>query len=266
MAKLKTLIFILAFTSLMTQFMPVASAAPYSPLGAVELLKKVDSYRNFKDQGFSFDLQLTSKSKRNNKEKVNEFVMHAKVLSSKVSLISYLEPRKEKGKAILMNGRNLWFITKTSRKPIRITPQQRLVGEASNGDVASTDFSGDYDPTIEKWETLEGTRYAVLRLTAKEDSIAAYKSVLLWVGVDNDYKPKQAEFYSGTGKHLKTAYYKRFEPLANFDNKMQMVEIEIVNALRTHKRTTMKYSNFKLEQLNLAQFQPARIKAMVRKL
>ena len=120
---------------------------------AVELLQKADEYRNFKGKSFAFDLKLTSIEPG---EAEKTFLLKAEILNAHTSLIIYADPVSERGKALLMDKSNLWFHSPLSSKPIRITPQQRLLGEASNGDVASTDFSGDYDPTYLKHETVDG--------------------------------------------------------------------------------------------------------------
>ena len=225
---------------------------------ATTVLEKVDAYRNFKGQSFAFDLTLISQSP--NKDD-SSFGMKALIHDSHTSLITYETPVKEKGKALLMNGRNLWFFTPKNRKPIKITPQQRLLGEASNGDVASTDFSKDYVPTILKEEDIEGQSYTVLELNASEDSLAAYKKLHLWVSSDS-YKPFKAMFFAPSGKHLKTAFYEKYETLPYLNNKLQLTEIRIVNAVQEGKSTIMRYENFQITETQAADFKPGKIKQL----
>jgi hypothetical protein len=49
---------------------------------------------------------------------------------------------------VLMKGDDMWINLSGSRRALRITPMQRLMGEASNGDVAKLSFSRDYNATI----------------------------------------------------------------------------------------------------------------------
>jgi len=237
-------------------------AAPAEPLDAQQVLERVDDYRNFKDKAFSFDLELIS---RVPDKKEKKFLMHAKVLNSHVSLVSYLEPKRERGKALLMNQLNLWFLTNSSRKPIRITPQQRLLGDASNGDVASTDFSGDYTATYSTL-TSPDLSVIVLQLDAKPSSIAAYERIILFVDRDT-FKPLSSEFYAKSGKKLKTAYYEEFSKLddvgGGVQGKSQLTKIRIENNLKDGHITSMEYSNFKLEKLSIAQFQPSQIRRLI---
>ncbi len=225
---------------------------------AMQVLEKVDAYRNFKGQSFAFDLTLISQAP--NKDDAS-FGMKALIHDSHTSLITYETPAKEKGKALLMNGRNLWFFTPKNRKPIKITPQQRLLGEASNGDVASTDFSKDYVPTILNNEAIDGNSYTVLELVAGEDSLAAYKKLHLWVSSDT-YKPYKAMFFAPSGKHLKTAYYEKYETLPYLNNKLQLTEIRIVNAVQEGKSTIMRYENFQITETHASDFKPGKIKQL----
>lgn len=233
-------------------------AGDLSSVSADELLTRVDEYRNFKNTAFSFDLELVSEEKD---KAAKTFGMHAKILNSHTSLVVYREPVREQGKALLMNGRHLWFFSKMAKKPIRITPQQRLLGEASNGDVASTDFSGDYQPQFAPDIKAEANQ-RVLQLNAKPDSLAAYHKILLWVDASNA-QPQKAEFYTESGKHLKTAYYTRFEALAALDSKPQLVELEIHNALTEGSITRMRYSNFQTEDLQENQFRPEQVSRLI---
>lgn len=227
---------------------PVRAAA----LDASEILAGADAYRNFRDQSFTFDLVLRSQAP-GKEEKV--FGLEVEIKDSHTSLVKYVEPVSERGKAMLMAGNNLWFQAPTNRKPIRITPQQRLLGEASNGDVASTDFSGDYDPKLLGKEQVNGIACYKLELTAKPNSPAAYQSLHLWVRKD-DLSPMKAVFFAPSGKPLKTAWYRRYEAMAAAGGKLQLTEIEIVNAINDKRRTVMEYANFVIRDIPDSHFNP----------
>jgi len=224
---------------------PVESAPDAS-----ELLAKADAYRNFKGKSFTFDLKLNSMETDKDDQ---VFDLKVEILDSHHSLVIYDAPVSERGKALLMSEQNLWFHTPSSKKPIRITPQQRLLGEASNGDVASTDFSGDYDPKYVGEETIDGVVCHVLELTAKPDALATYSRLTLWLRQD-DFKPYKADFFATTGKLLKTAFYNRYEKLADMDGKEQLTSIRIVNPLVAGKETVMEYTNFKVTELSASRF------------
>ena len=220
------------------------ATAPAAP-DAVALLERADGYRNFRGKPFAFDLGLTSIEPG---ESERSFRLRAEILDPHTSLVSYIGPATERGKALLMNGSNLWFYSPSSSKPIRITPQQRLLGEASNGDVASTDFSGDSTPVWLASESVDGVACQKLELTAKPGTLATYQKLHLWLRSD-DARPVKADFFAPSGKLLKTAYYRRYEPVAAAGGKPQLTEIEIVSAAGEDKRTLMRYENFSLAPL-----------------
>jgi hypothetical protein len=255
----KHLITALLATSLSTALLAetpntiVTKTVATSDSEAQALLTKADEFRNFRGKAFSFDLTLVSHEEGLASK---SFKLDARILNPHTSLVVYADPPSERGKALLMDGNNLWFSTPTNSKPLRITPQQRLLGEASNGDVASTDFSGDYTPSVVARESLDGADTVKLELMAKAGSLAAYGKVMLWVR-SNDAAPVKAEFIGPSGKLLKTAYYRKYETLASLGGKRQLTELEIVNALDPGKRTVMQYAGFKLGEMPESMFTTA---------
>ena len=49
---------------------------------------------------------------------------------------------------MLKNGNDLWFFDPSSQASIRLSPQQRLLGQAANGDVVTANLSLDYEPQL----------------------------------------------------------------------------------------------------------------------
>jgi hypothetical protein len=54
----------------------------------------------------------------------------------------------EKGQKVLMLGDDFWLLMPGSQRPLRITPMQKLLGDASTGDIATLSWSGDYTATL----------------------------------------------------------------------------------------------------------------------
>ena len=61
-----------------------------------------------------------------------------------------------KGQYLLMVDDDMWIYMPNTRKPIRITPLQRLMGNASNGDVARTHYAQDYTAAFNREENFDG--------------------------------------------------------------------------------------------------------------
>ena len=80
------------------------------------------------------------------------------------SLAEFMAPPKVKGQKFLMIDRNMWFVKPGLSKPVPISPRQKLMGGAANGDIASTNYAGDYEPTSISEEVINGEPCYVLDL------------------------------------------------------------------------------------------------------
>ena len=165
------------------------------------------------------------------------------VKGSDRSLIRFLEPR-DRGKVLLMLKEQMWFYLPTASKPIRVTPLQRLSGNASNGDVAQTGFAANYGATMEGEEVVDGRRTWVLQLTARSKS-TSYKQVRYWVE-QGTFLPVQAEFRMGSGKVSKRAVYERYEIT---DGRSLLRRMVIFDALRDGKHSVLEIGAYEPREL-----------------
>jgi hypothetical protein len=148
--------------------------------------------------------------------------------------VEFLAPAAEKGKFLLMLRDAMYIYLPTASRPIRISPLQRLMGQASNGDVARTSFTVDYNAT---GVTADGNAW-IVELEAKDPSLS-YKHVRLWID-RSTYQPDHADFYVASGKLLKRAHYRDVGMLGG---RRAVTKIEIEDLLRAGNRTVMQYSN-----------------------
>ncbi len=155
-----------------------------------------------------------------------------------------LEPASERGQIMLMKGRDLWVFMPDVSQPIRLGLAQRLTGQVANGDLARANFSGDYTPKLLRIEKLDGEDDYVLELLAVDRSVT-YHRVLLWVNKSN-YRPRKAEFYSLSGRLLKTSSYEHFENMAGKQRPARML---IQDALKSGDTSVLEYSNMRLRDL-----------------
>ncbi len=70
------------------------------------------------------------------------------------NLVRYIQPPRDAGKMALLDGQNLWFYDPAAKSSVRISTQQRLVGQASIGDVLTINFAIDYTGTLLGDETI----------------------------------------------------------------------------------------------------------------
>jgi hypothetical protein len=148
------------------------------------------------------------------------------------NVVRYAEPPRDAGKMLLMRGPDLWFYDPAARQSIRISPQQKLTGEASAADVLSENLVIDYEPRLVGTEAIEDAARATrkcfhLELKAANDA-AAYLRVEYWVE-QNSYQPIKVKFYADSGSLLKTLYYRGFEARADGTIPTQAVIIDAVD-------------------------------------
>lgn len=160
------------------------------------------------------------------------------------SLVRYTAPLRDANKLILFNGKDMWFFDPSSKASIRLSPQQRLLGQASNGDVVTVNFAKDYQATaaIEE-DTQDGDRQTrhcyKLTINAANDA-ATYSQITMWVDAATT-RPVKARFFSDSGKLLKTAYYRHYQPIFGVERPTETV---IIDGLEPDWVTVMRYSDW----------------------
>ena len=192
---------------------------------AASVLARADQYRN-PLASFAVDVELTSTTPAGRSES-SKFRVYGK--GSDRSLVEFTAPSSEKGKVLLMLRDAMWIYMPSASRPIRISPLQRLMGQASNGDVARTNFTVDY---VAGGMADDGDAW-VLDLTAKDPAVA-YNRVRLWVE-KKSFQPRRADFYVVSGKLIKRAAF-RLDGGA-------VTEVAIDDLLRPGNRTVMRYTN-----------------------
>ena len=103
-----------------------------------EILKTADLSRG---SGTGLEWTIKIETLEGGKKQKNTLNLKA---SNFNSLAEFLAPAKVKGRKLLMRDRNMWFVKPGLSKPVPISPRQKLLGGASNGDIASTNYAGDY--------------------------------------------------------------------------------------------------------------------------
>ena len=125
----------------------------------------------------------------------------------------YVDPPRDAGKVLLLNGSNLWFYDPASHDSIRISPQQKLSGQASAGDVLSENLAVDYTPHLAGSEPIQDGQHkqrTCWRLDLKAaGNGATYNHIDYWVEKDT-FTPIKAKLYADSGALLKILYYRDF--------------------------------------------------------
>ncbi|HYC90494.1 MAG TPA: outer membrane lipoprotein-sorting protein [Thermoanaerobaculia bacterium] len=211
----------------------LAAVSPVHGADPAELLRRVDEARN-PLKSFVVDVELTSYEK--GRTSVSKYRVYGK--GSDRSLVEFREPATDKGKFLLMSRDAMWIYLPDTSRPIRISPLQRLSGQASNGDVARTSFTVDYEAREAAEDRVEERDAWRLDLVARDPAVA-YKSVRLWID-RGTLQPIMADFSVVSGKRIKRAHYREYGTMAR---RSVVTLVEIEDLLRPGFRTVMRYSN-----------------------
>ena len=160
------------------------------------------------------------------------------------SLIRFVAPQRDANKLMLKNGNDLWFYDPASQASIRLSPQQRVLGQASNGDVVTVNLAKDYKAEWQGEEDVaDGERVMrrshKLNLSASAPDVS-YHRVEIWVDTTSS-RPIKARFFAESGHLLKTAFYRKFQPQLGRD---RPTEVVIIDGLDPSWVTVMRYSDY----------------------
>jgi hypothetical protein len=174
----------------------LAAAAPAPD----KILQAADRARGGLSNGLTWTLKLVSKDG----SKENSFEYQVRTKGSNV-LARCLAPPRSKDEVYLFLDRNLWVHRPGLRKPLSLSPRQRLSGQAANGDIATTNYARDYTPTLIGEEVVDGVKTWKLKLKAKSNDLT-YDQIHYWVSQDKVVGVK-AEFLTLSGEVFKTATF-----------------------------------------------------------
>lgn len=171
------------------------------------------------------------------------------------SLVSFVLPARDAGKLLLRNGDDLWFYDPSTKASVRLSPQQRLMGQASNGDVVTVNLAKDYTAKLlAEEEVMDGERRNrpsyKLGLTGTAAS-ATYATIEFWVDAENN-RPIKGRFFAESGRLLKTVFYRRFQSQLGRERPTETV---IIDGLNPQSVTVMRFSEFATPAIPQAWFQ-----------
>jgi outer membrane lipoprotein-sorting protein len=224
---------------------------------AADIVSAADKVRN-PLQPFRVSLSLVEYRSGEARNTV-DLAVHSKVDPSTHqyrNLVRYTAPARDVGKLALLDGNKMWFYDPASKASIRISAQQRLIGQASNGDVLTVNLAHDYAPRVVAEESIQDADKQAhntwhLDLPAAPDSAAAYARLETWIEKET-FRPIKTKFYSDSGRLLKLAYYRRFETQLGVARPMEII---IVDAVASHLVTKVVFSGYREEQVQDAWFQ-----------
>jgi outer membrane lipoprotein-sorting protein len=223
---------------------------------AQEIVAATDKVRN-PEQPFRTTLRLTEYAGGQERDHDSLIVFSKEDAATQQfrNLVQYVEPARDAGKRVLLDGHSLWFYDPNSKASVRISAQQRLIGQAAIGDILTVNLASDYTASIVGTETIDdATRQPRkcwhLELKASSD-LATYNRVEYWVEQGSFY-PIKGKFYSDSGRLLKIAYYRKF---AQQLGAVRPTETIIIDAVDSSLATTASFGDYAYQEIPEAWFQ-----------
>ena len=223
---------IVFFSGLLVACAVVCRAATPAAPDAEALLKQSDRFRNGWPS-YVVHVKITDFAADRSDE---EHLYEVSQKGTDKTYVEFMSPR-EKGEHLLMLGDDMWVYLPDTSRPVRITPLERLSGDASNGDVARTNYAADYSAAYRRTEKVGEVECYVLELTAKRKG-ATYQRILYWVRAE-DARPVKAEFYLTSGKHIKSA---TFDEYGAVGGQMLLKRLTLYDEILHNSHSVLEYS------------------------
>lgn len=196
------------------------------------ILKHADSYRTGADN-LQVDTLVETFKADGTPDKERRYTVF--VQPGRQSLVLMQSPA-EKGQKVLMLGDDFWLLMPGSQRPLRITPMQKLLGDASTGDIATLSWSSDYTATLNGEAACQPTDTASplcyqLSLQASRKGVT-YQRIELWVGKQR-HEPVRANLYVQSDKLAKQARFVMDKPGAGATVSAMVLTDQLSNQKQT---------------------------------
>lgn len=188
----------LKYSLILTMF---AGPAHASALSAADILQQVDQYR-MPVNSFEANVRIEAGKDQEPGTYVIRGANYNQVLVEATSV-------DQRGQKFLTTDSGLFFYAPRTRRAIRLTPLQTLLGKANIGDLSRIRFSHDYDATLLDGEAdgCPAKACVALELRSRSEASTYSKITLLAARQDGHFVPLRAMLYVASGKLLKIATF-----------------------------------------------------------
>jgi hypothetical protein len=196
------------------------------------LLKDADRYRT-DAQNLQVETEVTLLQRDGGVDKERRYTVF--VQAGRKSLVLMRSPA-EAGQKVLMLGDDFWMVLPGSQRPMRITPSQKLLGEASTGDIATMSWAEDYTGQVVGEERCEAAQPCLhLSLNAIRKGVS-YQRIELWIGKAR-HEPIKADLFVQSEKLAKQARFVMDQPSVP----TRVDAMVLLDQLGNHKETRVRY-------------------------
>lgn len=228
--------------ALLTMVFGLATPSFAQAPSAEELLKEADRARGAAEDGISWDIDVETVE-----DGTTSKVQYMVKVKGDNALAEATSPARNKGEMMLFNDRNLWFFKPGIKKPVSISARQKLMGQAANGDIASTNYLRDYDGKVIGEEAINGKPAWKLELKAKAKNVT-YDGIRYWIDKDKHVGVK-AEFLTVSGDMFKSSTFEYANTMKVKGKDLPFIsKMIIVDALKPKNKTTLIYQTATTEK------------------
>lgn len=207
-----------------------ASAASAQDINT--LLQAADRYR-MGSENMLVDTQISVFNTDGSLDKERRYTVFAQAKHQ--SLVLMRSPA-EKGQKVLMLGDDFWLLMPGSQRPLRITPMQKLLGDASTGDIATLSWAEDYTGSVAGEEACGEPAQPCLHLSLQAARKGVtYQRIELWIGKAR-HEPVRADLYVQSDKLAKQARFVVDKPAAPTMVTAMLLRDQLTNKKETQVR------------------------------
>ena len=217
------------------------------------LLKKADSYRL--PEAAARVETLVELYRNDVLDKERRYTVYTK--PGRRSLVLMKSP-SEAGQKVLMLADQFWLLMPDTQRPLRITASQKLLGEASTGDISTMTWSEDYtgnvvgeEPCPTAKDGRQPKRCLHLDLNAARPGVT-YARIELYLD-KTDKLPVKADLYVNSGKRAKEAWFEA----KTVDGRLRIATMTLFDDIQTGRRTVVRYQNIEAKEAPDEFFNPA---------
>ncbi len=212
-----------------TSLLALAAGMAHAADDVQALLKAADRWR-LSDGAMQVETLVQVFHKDGSPDKERRYTVFAQPQHR--SLVLMRSPA-EAGQKVLMLGDDFWLLMPSSQRPLRITPMQKLLGDASTGDIATLSWAEDYTGSVVGDEPCGPQTCTRLSLQAARKGVS-YQRIELWIGKQRK-EPVKADLYVQSDKLAKQAQFTLDKAGGT------VAEMVLQDRLGSHKATHVRY-------------------------
>lgn len=168
------------------------------------------------------------------------------------STAAILEPARTRGPRVLQVASNMWILQPGMKKPVAISPRQRLSGQAALGDIASTEYARDCTPTYLRQESIDGVPCHVLQLVATAPN-TTYDRITYWISQARGLGIR-ADFLSVSGKVLRQADFAYDCSITRDGRRLPFLSRMSLRDVLTGESTVLEYCKVQVQAIPPSEF------------